>query len=78
MSDNCSVCQQVLIKIHASGINPVDTYIREGMYASLPELPYVPGKDGAGVVEALGTKVSKFKVSFLSLCSLFSSLRYAF
>ncbi|MPC41593.1 Quinone oxidoreductase [Portunus trituberculatus] len=58
---------EVLIKIHASGINPVDTYIREGMYASLPELPYVPGKDGAGVVEALGTKVTKFKIQFSSL-----------
>ncbi|KAG0728074.1 Quinone oxidoreductase [Chionoecetes opilio] len=64
-----SGCQQVLIKMHASGVNPVDTYIREGMYAVLPELPYVPGKDGAGVVEALGTKVTKFKLEDRVFCS---------
>ncbi|XP_063866683.1 quinone oxidoreductase-like isoform X3 [Scylla paramamosain] len=61
---------EVLIKVHASGINPVDTYIREGMYASLPELPYVPGKDGAGVVEALGAKVTKFKLGDRVFCSI--------
>lgn len=61
---------EVLIKMHVSGINPVDTYIREGMYASLPELPYVPGKDGAGVVEALGAKVTKFKLGDRVFCSI--------
>lgn len=60
--NNCGDSQQVLIQVHASGVNPVDTYVREGMYAVLPELPYVPGKDGAGVVEALEAKVTKFKV----------------
>nr|KAG5710572.1 hypothetical protein BaRGS_013218 [Batillaria attramentaria] len=51
----------VLIKVHASGINPVDTYIRSGVYASKPELPYTPGSDAAGVVEAVGPNVTNFK-----------------
>ncbi len=48
---------QVLVKIHAAGINPVDTYIRAGTYASKPALPYTPGKDAAGIVEAVGEGV---------------------
>jgi|SRR5215475_272149 len=51
---------EVLVRIHASGVNPVETYIRAGTYARLPELPYTPGNDGAGVVEQLGAKVSEF------------------
>jgi NADPH2:quinone reductase len=35
----------------------VDTYIRAGTYARLPPLPYTPGTDGAGIVDAVGTDV---------------------
>ncbi|EDQ86395.1 uncharacterized protein MONBRDRAFT_28381 [Monosiga brevicollis MX1] len=52
---------QVLVKLGAVGINPVETYLRAGAYASLPQLPFTPGKDGAGVVHACGEDVSKFK-----------------
>ena len=52
---------EVLVRMHAIGINPVETYIRAGTYARLPELPYTPGNDGAGVVEQVGTDVSEFK-----------------
>src|SRR5471030_1536411 len=45
---------QLLVKLKAVGVNPVDTYIRAGAYGTLPSLPYTPGADGAGVVEALG------------------------
>lgn len=48
---------QVLVRLHAAGVNPVDTYIRSGAYGRLPTLPYTPGIDGAGRVEALGTGV---------------------
>jgi NADPH2:quinone reductase len=51
----------VLVRMHAIGINPVETYIRAGTYARLPELPYTPGNDGAGVVEQAGADVSEFK-----------------
>ncbi|EFP00974.1 hypothetical protein CRE_20754 [Caenorhabditis remanei] len=53
---------QILVRNHASGVNPVDTYIRAGQYAKLPTLPYVPGKDGAGVVELVGENVKNVKV----------------
>ena len=48
---------QVLVRLHAIGVNPVDTYIRSGAYGKLPELPYTPGFDGAGIVEACGANV---------------------
>lgn len=50
---------QVLVRVHAAGVNPVDAYIRAGAYARLPPLPYTPGMDGAGVVEAIGEGVAR-------------------
>ena len=52
---------QVLVKVHAAGVNPVDTYIRAGAHSVRPALPYTPGFDGAGglraaFVEALGER----------------------
>jgi NADPH2:quinone reductase len=52
---------QVLVKVEAAGVNPVDTYLRTGIYAHAPKLPYTPGKDGAGVVESVGERVTRFK-----------------
>jgi NADPH:quinone reductase len=52
---------EVLVRMHAIGVNPVETYIRAGTYARLPQLPYTPGNDGAGVVERIGVDVSEFK-----------------
>jgi len=52
---------EVVVRMHAAGVNPVETYIRAGKYARLPELPYTPGNDGAGVVEQVGSDVSEFK-----------------
>ncbi len=48
---------QVLVKVLAAGVNPVDAYIRSGMYARKPALPYTPGTDGAGIVEEVGSGV---------------------
>src|SRR5258705_6324266 len=52
---------QVLVKIHAAGVTPADTYTRTGNYAILPSLPYTPGADGAGVVDSIGDGVKKVK-----------------
>jgi len=52
---------QVLVRMKAIGVNPVDTYIRSGTYARKPDLPYTPGADGAGIVEAVGGNVKRFK-----------------
>jgi NADPH2:quinone reductase len=53
---------EVLVRIHAAGVNPVDTYIRSGQYASKPALPYTPGTDAGGVVEAVGEGVDRVTV----------------
>jgi len=52
---------QAVVRIHAAGVNPVDVYVRAGTYARKPTLPYTPGTDGAGVVETVGSSVTKFK-----------------
>jgi NADPH2:quinone reductase len=52
---------EVLVRMHAIGVNPVETYIRAGSYARLPERPYTPGNDGAGVIEQVGPTVNEFK-----------------
>ncbi len=50
---------QVLIKIAAAGVNYIDTYHRTGFY-KLP-LPFTPGQEAAGTVEAVGEGVTNFK-----------------
>jgi len=52
---------EVLVRVHAAGVNPYDTYMRAGTYPLKPPLPYTPGSDGAGVVESVGEGVKKVK-----------------
>jgi len=52
---------QVLVRVKAVGVNPADTYIRAGSYAVKPALPFTPGWDAAGVVEAIGDGVTRVK-----------------
>jgi NADPH2:quinone reductase len=52
---------QALVRVHAAGVNPYDTYMRAGTYAIKPPLPYTPGSDAAGVVEAVGEGVKKVR-----------------
>ena len=52
---------QVLVKNRAVGVNPVDTYLRTNADNRGPKLPYTPGSDAAGVVEAVGTGVTGIK-----------------
>jgi NADPH2:quinone reductase len=54
--------EQVLVRVRAAGVNPVDTYIRSGSYAMKPALPYTPGQDAAGDVVAIGSSVKKVKI----------------
>lgn len=53
---------QVVVRVHAVGVNPVDAYIRSGAHAVKPRLPFTPGMDAAGVVEATGENVSRVRV----------------
>jgi NADPH2:quinone reductase len=53
---------QVLVRVRAAGVNPVDTYIRGGAHAVEPQLPYTPGLDAAGEVEEVGEGVTLYGV----------------
>ena len=53
--------EQVVVRLEAIGVNPVDTYIRSGSYAAKPKLPYTPGADGAGVITAIGGGVTRLR-----------------
>jgi NADPH:quinone reductase len=52
---------QVLVRNRAVGVNPVDTYLRSNTDNRGPKLPYTPGSDAAGVVEAVGAGVTSVK-----------------
>jgi len=52
---------EVLVRVHAAGVNPYDTYMRAGTYAIKPPLPYTPGSDAAGTVESVGDGVTRLK-----------------
>src|SRR5687767_10074129 len=51
---------QVVVAVRAAGVNPVETYIRSGIYGP-KDFPYTPGSDGAGVVESVGAGVKRVK-----------------
>ena len=51
----------VVVRVRAAGVNPVDAYMHSGTYARKPLLPYTPGQDGAGEIVSVGTDVRDFK-----------------
>ncbi|GLD61816.1 quinone oxidoreductase [Lates japonicus] len=69
--------RQVLIRVHACGVNPVETYIRAGAYTRKPALPYTPGSDVAGVVETVGAGVTAVKAGDRVLTTATESGGYA-
>jgi len=52
---------EVLVRVRAAGVNPYDTYMRNGTYAIKPALPYTPGSDAAGTIEAVGQGITRVK-----------------
>ncbi|MCF8078799.1 MAG: NADPH:quinone reductase [Desulfobacterales bacterium] len=68
---------QVRLQIAAAGVNPVDTYIRAGTYHIRPNLPYTPGNDGTGRIDAVGQGVSHLKVGDRVYCAGSLSGTYA-
>ena len=53
---------EVLVRVGAVAVNPIDTYIRGGAVAIATEFPYIIGCDLAGTVEAVGPECTRFKV----------------
>ena len=68
---------QVIIKVQAAGVNPVDTYIRAGGQGYGPQLPYTPGLDGAGEIFKTGPEVTGIKAGDRVFFSGGSSGSYA-
>lgn len=71
---------ELYVSLRAAAVNPVETYVRQGTYAQLPSLPYIPGKDGAGIVKSVGANVKTFKPGdrvFLTVDSNAQSGTYA-
>ncbi|MBI82237.1 MAG: quinone oxidoreductase [Planctomycetaceae bacterium] len=60
---------EVLVKVSAVAVNPVDTYVRSGMLSFDLPLPFVVGCDLAGVVEATGPQVDRFQAGDRVWCS---------
>ena len=52
---------QVVVRVKAVGVNPVDTYIRSGAFPQRAALPYTPGMDAAGIIEAVGDGVKNVR-----------------
>ncbi len=52
---------QVVVHVRAAGVNPVESFIRTGIYAAKPALPFTPGTDAAGEVAAVGAGVTQLK-----------------
>lgn len=53
---------EIVIGVHAIGVNPVDTYVRSGRYPLKAPLPYTPGSDCAGDVIQVGQGVRSWRV----------------
>ena len=68
---------QVVVRVHAAGVNPVESYIRTGTYAMKPSLPYTPGNDGAGAIAAVGAGVTRVKLGDRVYTSLSLTGTYA-
>jgi len=54
--------RQMLIKVKAASVNFPDLLMTQGKYQHKPDLPFVLGMEGAGIVQEIGSEVTKFKV----------------
>src|SRR5438445_13361274 len=52
---------EVVVRVRAAGVNPVDAYMHTGTYVRKPPLPYTPGQDGAGEMESVGADIRDSK-----------------
>jgi NADPH2:quinone reductase len=61
LPDPKASADQVVVRLKAVGVNPVDVYIRTGAYARKPALPFIPGSDAGGEIESVGANVKAWK-----------------
>jgi NADPH:quinone reductase-like Zn-dependent oxidoreductase len=70
---------QVLVDVHAASVNGADWKVRAGSYAPITAVPYIPGRDFSGVVSALGSGVSDFRIgdAVFGVCDAGQEAAYA-
>jgi NADPH:quinone reductase-like Zn-dependent oxidoreductase len=70
---------QVLVDVYAASVNGADWKVRAGHYATITELPYIPGRDFSGVVSALGAGVSDLAIgdAVFGVCDVGQEAAYA-
>lgn len=62
ISEPVPSADEICVRLYSAGINPSEIYIRTGTYSLYtPDLPYTPGFDGAGVIDAVGENVQRLK-----------------
>ena len=64
---------EVLVRVHAIGVNFADTLMRQNRYAVTPPLPVILGSEAAGVVEALGPGAEGFEIGQRVAAPLFAT-----
>lgn len=71
--------KQILVSVKAAGVNPVDTYIRSGTNNYTTKFPHTPGRDGSGVIAAIGADTEGFSKGmrvYFSSCLTGSAAEY--
>lgn len=60
--------REIVVDVHAAAVSFMDVLMTQGKYQMKPQLPYVPGTDAAGVVSAVGSEVTRFRVGDRVAC----------
>ena len=61
LPDPMPTANEVIVRMGAASVNPIDTYIRSGAVATELPVPWIPGCDVAGTVASVGSEVSRFR-----------------
>src|SRR6478735_2579545 len=60
--------REIVVDVHATAVSFMDVLITRGKYQMKPPLPFVPGTDAAGIVSAVGSEVTRFRIGDRVAC----------